>query len=188
MSVLLLLSIALQAIGPQFLRRFIDAIRSEQPQSYLTENAAFFLVMVVVGQLIYAWAAYVSAGVGWSATNALRVDLLLHCLRMDMNFYKEHAPGEMIERVDGDVSLLGNFFSQFIVQIVGNALLILVILLFIYLADRARRFDADRLFGVGRVRLAARTRGGCASFSCQPCCRRQSLQLLGRDVVDARRH
>ena len=41
----------------------------------------------------------------------------------------------MIERVDGDVNLLGNFFSQFIVQIVGNALLLVVILIFIFLAD-----------------------------------------------------
>lgn len=135
MTVLLLASIAFQAIGPQFLRRFIDAVSAQQPLSYLTGTAALFLVTVVAGQLIYAWAAYVSAGVGWSATNALRIDLMLHCLRLDMNFYKEHTPGEMIERVDGDVSLLGNFFSQFIVQIVGNALLILVIMLMIFLAD-----------------------------------------------------
>ena len=119
MSALLLTSIAFQAIGPQFLRRFIDAIQAEMPMSYLMGNATLFLVIVILGQLVYAWAAYVSAGVGWNATNALRVDLLLHCLRLDMNFYKEHAPGELIERVDGDVSLLGNFFSQFIVQIVG---------------------------------------------------------------------
>jgi ABC-type multidrug transport system fused ATPase/permease subunit len=135
MSALLLTSIAFQAIGPQFLRRFIDAIRAEMPMSYLIGNAALFLGVVIMGQLIYAWAAYVSAGVGWRATNALRADLLLHCLRLDMNFYKEHPPGELIERVDGDVSLLGNFFSQFIVQVVGNALLILVILIFIFLAD-----------------------------------------------------
>jgi ABC-type multidrug transport system fused ATPase/permease subunit len=135
MSALLLTSIAFQAIGPQFLRRFIDAIQAEMPMSYLMGNATLFLVIVVLGQLVYAWAAYVSAGVGWNATNALRVDLLLHCLRLDMNFYKEHAPGELIERVDGDVSLLGNFFSQFIVQIVGNVLLILIILIFIFLSD-----------------------------------------------------
>lgn len=135
MSALLLTSIAFQAIGPQFLRRLIDAIRADLPLSYLTTNAAFFLLIVVTGQLIHAWSAYVSAGVGWHATNALRVDLVQHCLRLDMNFYKEHAPGEMLERVDGDVSLLGNFFSQFIVQIIGNFLLIVVIVIFVFLAD-----------------------------------------------------
>jgi ATP-binding cassette, subfamily B, bacterial len=135
MSALLLASIALQAGGPQFLSRFIDAVRAEMPMSYLWLNAAFFLVIVVAGQLVYAWSAYVSAGVGWNATNALRTDLLLHCLRLDMGFYKEHTPGELIERVDGDVNLLGNFFSQFIVQILGNALLIVIVLIFIFLAD-----------------------------------------------------
>ena len=135
MSALLLTSITFQAIGPQFLRRLIDTIRADLPLSYLTTNAAFFLLIVVTGQLIHAWSAYVSAGVGWHATNALRVDLVQHCLRLDMNFYKEHAPGEMLERVDGDVSLLGNFFSQFIVQIIGNFLLIVVILIFVFLTD-----------------------------------------------------
>ncbi len=135
MAALLLTSIVFQAIGPQFLRRLIDAVHSDVPQSYLTLNAALFLIIVIVGQLIHAWSAYVSAGVGWQATNALRVDLLLHCLRLDMSFYKDHAPGELIERVDGDVSLLGNFFSQFIVQIIGNLLLIVVILAFVFVAD-----------------------------------------------------
>lgn len=135
MSALLLLSILFQAIGPQFLRRFIDAIRSEMSVEYLTWNALYFIIMMMASQLIYAWAAYVSAGVGWSATNALRSDLLLHCLQLDMSFHKEHAPGEMIERVDGDVNLLGNFFSQFIVQVAGNILLIIIILAFIFFSD-----------------------------------------------------
>jgi hypothetical protein len=38
-------------------------------------------------------------------------DLTLHCLRLDMAFHHARTPGQMIERVDGDVGLLGNFFS-----------------------------------------------------------------------------
>jgi ABC-type multidrug transport system fused ATPase/permease subunit len=41
----------------------------------------------------------------------------------------------MIERIDGDVSLLGNFFSQFFVQILGNGLLIFAIMVLIFVAD-----------------------------------------------------
>jgi ABC-type multidrug transport system fused ATPase/permease subunit len=65
---------------------------------------------------------------GWNATNALRRDLALHCLRLDLSFHKLHTPGELIERVDGDVTALANYFSRFVLQILGNCLLIAGIL------------------------------------------------------------
>ena len=34
------------------------------------------------------------------------------------------TPGELIERVDGDVTTLSNFFSAFVVQVVGNLILV----------------------------------------------------------------
>ena len=42
---------------------------------------------------------------------ALRADLAEHCLYLDMSFHNARTPGEMIERVDGDVNVLANFFS-----------------------------------------------------------------------------
>ena len=41
-----------------------------------------------------------------------------------MHFHNSHTPGEMISRVDGDVNALSDFFSQFVMQIIGNGLLI----------------------------------------------------------------
>ena len=46
----------------------------------------------------------------------LRADLARHCLRLDLPFHKTHTPGELIERVDGDVATLGTFFSQMAVK------------------------------------------------------------------------
>ena len=67
---------------------------------------------------------YLATNVGQQATNALRADLALHCLRLDPQFHNTHTPGELIERVDGDVDLLSNFLSRFAVQVVGNVLLL----------------------------------------------------------------
>ena len=61
--------------------------------------------------------------------HACRAD---HCLRLDMSFHNAHTPGEMIERVDGDVTALSNFFSTFAVQLVGNALLLVGVLILLY--------------------------------------------------------
>ena len=42
-----------------------------------------------------------------------------------MDFHNRRTPGEMIERIDGDVTALANFFSQFVIQVLGSALLLL---------------------------------------------------------------
>jgi ABC-type multidrug transport system fused ATPase/permease subunit len=135
MVALLALTIALQALGPQLLRRFIDSLIRGVSESVLAWIGLLFLAVVVGGQVVAALATYVSAAVGWAATNALRADLALHCLRLDLRFHHTRSPGELIERIDGDVSALGNFFSQFVVQILGNGLLAIAILALIAAED-----------------------------------------------------
>jgi len=44
-------------------------------------------------------------------------------LNLDLPFHKAHTPGELIERIDGDVSTLANFFSQFTIKVAANGLL-----------------------------------------------------------------
>ena len=65
-----------------------------------------------------------SEQVGWSATNALRADLTLHCLKLDLTVHHQHTPGALIERIDGDVNAPANFFSQFVVRALGSMLLL----------------------------------------------------------------
>ncbi|MFN8539066.1 MAG: ABC transporter ATP-binding protein [Thermomicrobiales bacterium] len=135
MVALLAAMIALQSLGPQVLRRFIDRLTSGANETTLAWTGFLFLAVVIGGQIVGALATYVSAAVGWTATNALRADLALHCLRLDLRFHQARSPGELIERIDGDVSALGNFFSQFMVQILGNGLLAVAILVLIGAED-----------------------------------------------------
>ena len=135
MAALLLGSIFFQASGPQFLRNFIDLVTQGGAADELIRTAIIFLGVVLAGQAVSALAVYMSAIVGWEATNRLRADLALHCLRLDMRFHHAHLPGEMIERIDGDVGFLGNFFSQFAVQMAANAVLVLAILVLIFRED-----------------------------------------------------
>src|SRR5436853_267959 len=66
---------------------------------------------------------------------SMRADLALHCLRLDMPFHKTHTPGELIERIDGDVNALANFFSEFVLRLLGNAILVVAILLLLFGED-----------------------------------------------------
>jgi ABC-type multidrug transport system fused ATPase/permease subunit len=56
-------------------------------------------------------------------------------MRLDMGFHKLQTPGELIERIDGDVSNLAEFFSRLLVQVLGNAVLVIGILALLFRED-----------------------------------------------------
>ncbi|MBO0783419.1 MAG: ABC transporter ATP-binding protein, partial [Ktedonobacteraceae bacterium] len=124
LALLLFGDIALQLLNPQLLRTFIDTISSAGISAGLTGIAVLFISVALVQQGVKIVTTYVSERVGWSATNGLRVDLARHLVYLDMSFYKQHTPGELIERVDGDITAMANFFSQFVVKVLGNLLLL----------------------------------------------------------------
>src|SRR5262245_9608912 len=125
MAVLLLAGIALQLINPQVIRYFLDTATQGGNISSLYLAAAVSIAFAILQQALSLAANYTSQNVGWAATNRLRADLALHCLRLDMPFHKQRTPGELIERIDGDVTGLANFFSQFTVRLLGDCLLVL---------------------------------------------------------------
>jgi ATP-binding cassette, subfamily B, bacterial len=129
LAILLSVSIGLQLADPQVVSFFIDTAQKGGPDAALTWAAVAFLVIALAQQVVALGASYMGEVVGWEATNRLRADLLRHCLALDLPFHKAHTPGELIERIDGDVTLLANFFSQFTINILGNALLVAGILI-----------------------------------------------------------
>jgi ATP-binding cassette subfamily B protein len=135
LMLLLLGNIGLELANPQILRYYIDTTQGSGALTTLLGAALIFLVVVFATQIVGSMATYIGEDVGWQATNRLRSDLALHCLRLDMSFHKKHTAGEMIARIDGDVSVLANFFSQFIMIVVGNLLLLIGVLVLVALAD-----------------------------------------------------
>ncbi len=132
LTVLLLTSIGLQLLNPQVIRYFIDTTQAGGPTETLLLAALLFIGIALLQRTIAFGSTYVAENVGWTATNGLRADLALHCLQLDMPFHKKYTPGELIERIDGDVNALANFFSRFNLQVLGNALLISGILLLLW--------------------------------------------------------
>ena len=122
----LLLSTGLNLALPALLARFVDEARlvREADAALLGRLALSYIALAVGVQVLNAGATYLGARVGWQATNRLRADLMAHLLALDMAEHKERTPGEMIERIDGDVTALSNFFSQFAVRVFGAALLL----------------------------------------------------------------
>ena len=135
MSLALLASIGLQVLNPQILRYFIDTALAGGAQQRLAMVALGFMGISLARQGLAIAATYLSETLAWYATNQLRLDLAKHCLDLDLAFHKTHTPGELVERVDGDVDALSRFFSQVVLQVVGNGLLVLGILSVLWFED-----------------------------------------------------
>lgn len=128
-------SIGLRVFNPQVMRNFIDSALSGQPLNALTLTALLFIGIAILQQVVAVSVTYLGENVAWSATNALRAELAAHALNLDMPFHNNRTPGELIERIDGDVTEMATFFSQFLLTLIGNALLLVGILAALFLED-----------------------------------------------------
>jgi len=129
------LNIALKLINPQIVRYFLDSAEQAAPLEKLTNAAGLFMGIALLNQGIQVLITYLGENIAWLATNAMRADLALHCLKLDMSFHKRYKPGELIERLDGDVTQLANFFSQLVIQLGSNLLLIMGILVILWVQN-----------------------------------------------------
>lgn len=160
LGVLLAVSIGLQLANPQLLRSFIDSAIAGANVERLAALAIIFAIVALLNTLVTSSAQYLGESVGWSATNALRADLALHLLQLDLSFHKGRTAGELIERIDGDVTALAGFFSRFVVNVIGNFALLAGVLIVVAVEDlRAGAalgaFALTALLLLGRLRSIA---------------------------------
>lgn len=132
LAVVLAAIVGLQLINPQISRYFIDEASKGSTTKNLILAAILFIGVAFVQQLFNIASTYLGENVAWKATNDMRIDLIEHCIDLDMSFHKEHQPGELIERVDGDVSELFGLFSNVILNVVNNLLLLIGVLVLLF--------------------------------------------------------
>jgi ABC-type multidrug transport system fused ATPase/permease subunit len=128
LAVLLLADLGLQLGLPRVAQGFIDSALAGAALQTLVAIGGAYLAVAIVQNLIWVGWHYVAQDIGLIATNRIRADLTLHCLKLDMSFHNARTPGEMIERIDGDVTQLTNFLSSFLVQLTINGLLLVGVL------------------------------------------------------------
>lgn len=179
LAVLLFTSIGLTLLNPQVIRYFIDTATTPDPmltvrsllvfdlpptsaevQQELLYAALIFIVAALIQQAVAIGAVYMGENVGWTATNMMRADLALHCMRLDMTFHNVRTPGEMIERIDTDITQLANFFSQFVILVLGNIILLSGVVTLLFLVDARvglvmALFSLFTLWALNRVRSVA---------------------------------
>jgi ATP-binding cassette, subfamily B, bacterial len=134
LALVLLLGTGFQLALPQLLSHFIDAATRSAPMQHLLQIAIVFWITTFIGYLLNLGRTYLKENIAWRATNQLRSDLAAHCLRLDLRFHHAHGPGELIERIDGDVSTLASLLSD-LIFVAATDLLLLVGVLIITLLE-----------------------------------------------------
>jgi ABC-type multidrug transport system fused ATPase/permease subunit len=117
-------SMALRLSLPLLLGRFADDALAGRPAETLTRLAVAYVAVALVSEALGLGVVWGSVRLSWRAGNRLRERLAAHALRLEQAWHGRHSPGQLIERIDGDVEAMVVFFSGIAVEIAGNVALI----------------------------------------------------------------
>src|SRR4029077_4233623 len=108
---------ALPLLGPIILGHFDDRSGDGAKSGELLLVGAVSLVIAAGAQGATVLRTWVASRQAWTATNRLREELASHTLSLDVSYHGKPPPGELIERVDGDVHAIAEFLVTFLVDI-----------------------------------------------------------------------
>ena len=122
---LVLLAAGLQLLAAPTLGRLVDVLIEGSSRRVAVQLGVMYgtlgLAMLVVG-LLESWLAQT---VAWRATNTMRCSLLDAVIGRPSSFFDDTGVGELIERIDGDVSTLFSMISALFAKL-GVSLLLLL--------------------------------------------------------------
>lgn len=132
-------SSALSLTGPLVVRRIVDVatagVGKHGTAGRITALAILFLVIAVAAQLITVVVAWFATVTAWRTTNQIRMDMSRHVLGLDHEFHRTHTPGELIQRVDGDVTSVSDFLGRVVPKLAGAASLVVGMILVLTVVD-----------------------------------------------------
>ena len=118
------LASGLSLAGPLVVRRIIDMAADGAAAEQLTSLALLYLALAIATQLITVVVSWFATVTAWHTTNQIRLQLAGHVLGLDHEFHRRHTPGELIQRVDGDVTSVSDFLGRVVPRVVGAAAMV----------------------------------------------------------------
>ncbi|MGB1506639.1 MAG: ABC transporter ATP-binding protein [Acidimicrobiales bacterium] len=135
MAAVLAIAGALPLAGPLLIGRFIDDAVNGATARRLLLVAGLYVAIGLTRQLMAVVVAWTAADLAWTVTNELRSDLTRHVLSLDLGFHRRTSPGELVSRVDGDVTALSEFIAQFAVKAIAAAVTLIGIVVVVATQD-----------------------------------------------------
>lgn len=114
----------LSLLGPLVVREIVDRATAGADAATLVRLALVFLAVALAAQAIAVVVVWSATRVAWRTTNGLRLRMARHVLALDHEFHRQHTPGELIQRVDGDVTSVSEFLGRVVPKAAGAAFLL----------------------------------------------------------------
>lgn len=135
LGVLIGISSALALTGPLVVRHIVDVAVDGAARSQLVRLSLVFLAVALAAQMINVAVTWFATVTAWRTTNQIRIDLTRHVLGLDHEFHRTHTPGEMIQRVDGDVTSVSEFLGRVVPRFAGAAFVVIGMILILAVVD-----------------------------------------------------
>ena len=126
---------ALMLAGPLVIRRIVDLATDGATTGEIVRLALLFLAIAIATQVLAIIVARRATVTAWETTNELRLRITRHVLGLDHEFHRRHTPGELIQRVDGDVTSVSDFLSRVVPRAAGGLLLVFGMLVVLTVLD-----------------------------------------------------
>jgi len=120
----LVVAMVLPLAGPVLVGRFVDGALAGRTTRELVLIAVAFLAATLSGDALQLVVTWLSVRLAWRVGNSLRLDLCRHALGLDLDWHGDHSPGQLIERIDGDIDAVTRFSSTAVLELAGNAILV----------------------------------------------------------------
>ncbi len=124
LGMLVAISSALALAAPLVVREIVDRAAGGARAGELRNLALGFLAIAIVAQVVAVLVARSATVTAWRTTNELRIRMVRHVLGLDHEFHRRHTPGELIQRVDGDVTSVSEFLGQVVPKALGALALV----------------------------------------------------------------
>src|SRR4051812_17869332 len=131
----LIVTLGLRLTMPALLGAFVDHAIQHEPLSTLTAIAGIYVVVALTAEALQLGVTWGSVRLSWQAGNRLRERLSEHAMKLEMSWHAKHSPGQLIERIDGDVEALVEFFTNALVYVLGNVLLMIGMLVVCFVIE-----------------------------------------------------
>ncbi|EGR1094652.1 ABC transporter ATP-binding protein [Vibrio cholerae] len=122
----LLVVLACDLAGPLIIKQYIDTAIAGSTATTLIEYVALYTGIALTGIVASVITSYLSTQTGWGIADMIRSLLLTRILKKEKVLTIERTPtGELLEKVEGNVDIIGSHIAESGFKIIGNTMLAL---------------------------------------------------------------
>ena len=134
-SVLVLVAGTVPLAGPVLLGAIADAAVADADAARLALLAVTFGLVGLLANgadLVVTW---LGARLAWLAANELRVEVARHALALGPTWHGRTTPGEVVDRVDGDATRVGELLAQVVVRLAAAVVTLVGVVVLLTVQD-----------------------------------------------------